>query len=121
MSVFGVILVHKFPHPNWIRRDADQNNSEYGHFSRRESLWSSVNITTKNVYHDRYNTYKVNHTSPSKISVFDSSAVLGSDDSNQNGDVSKSTDSIEKFDFIITLLKDRISLLEHQLIEKNTT
>ena len=29
--------------------------------------------------------YKVNQTSPSKVSVFDSSVVLGSDDWNQNG------------------------------------
>ena len=29
--------------------------------------------------------YKVNQTSPSKVSVFDSSVVLGSDDENQNG------------------------------------
>ena len=43
LSVFGVILVRIFPHSDWIRRDtesvrirenADQNNSEYGHFSR---------------------------------------------------------------------------------------
>ena len=51
---------------------------------------------------------KVNQTSSSKVSVFDSSVVLGSDDSNQNGDVSKSIDNIEKSDFIITLVKDRI-------------
>ena len=30
LSIFGVILVHIFPH-------SDQNNSEYGHFSRSES------------------------------------------------------------------------------------
>ena len=49
VSVFGVILVRIFPHSDWIRRDmeylspysvrmrenADQNNSKYGHFSRR--------------------------------------------------------------------------------------
>ena len=38
--LFGVILVHIFPHSDWIRRDirenADQNNSEYGHFSRSD-------------------------------------------------------------------------------------
>ena len=41
MSVFRVILVRIFPHLDWIRKDteirlwenADQNNSEYGHFS----------------------------------------------------------------------------------------
>ena len=33
--------------------------------------------------------YKVNQTSPSKVSVFDSSVVLGSDDSNQNAYVSQ--------------------------------
>ena len=49
VSVFGVILVRIFPHSNWIRRDnlclsvfslnaenADQNNSDYWHFSRSE-------------------------------------------------------------------------------------
>ena len=45
--------------------------------------------------------------------------MLGSDDSNQNGDVNKSIDNIQKSDFIITLLKGRTSLLEQQLIEKN--
>ena len=62
--------------------------------------------------------HKVNQTSPSKISVFDSSVLLGSDDSNQNRDVNKSIDDIGKSDFIITLLKDGIPLLEQQLIEK---
>ena len=42
-SVFWVILIRIFPHSDWIRRDmysvrmrknADQNNSEYGHVSR---------------------------------------------------------------------------------------
>ena len=49
VSVFRVILVHIFPHSDWIRRDTeylsvfslnvgkcginvDQHNSEYGHF-----------------------------------------------------------------------------------------
>ena len=63
--------------------------------------------------------YKVNQTSPSKFFVFDPSAILGSDDSNQNGDVNKGIDNIEKSDFIITLLKNRFYLLEQQLIEKN--
>ena len=53
-----------------------------------------------------------------EVSVFDSSVVLGLDDSNQNEDVSKSIDNIEISDSIITLLKDRISLLGKQLIEK---
>ena len=43
--------------------------------------------------------YKVNQTFPQKISVFDSSVVLGSDDSNQNGGVNKSNDTIKKSDF----------------------
>ena len=50
--------------------------------------------------------YIVNQTFPSRVSVFDPSVILGSDDSNQNGGVSKSIDNIEKSDFIITLLKD---------------
>ena len=50
MSVFGVILVHIFPHSDWIRRDTeypsvfspnaengDQNNSVDRHFSRSDS------------------------------------------------------------------------------------
>ena len=53
-----------------------------------------------------------------EVSVFDSSVALGLDDSNQNEDVSKSIDNIEISDSIITLLKDRISLLGQQLIEK---
>ena len=57
-------------------------------------------------------------TSSSKVSVFDSRVVLGSVDSNQNEDVRKSFNKIEKFDFMINLLKDRISLSEQHLIEK---
>ena len=47
MTVFRVILVHIFPHLEWIhicqysvrmREDADQNTTEYGHFSRGEFL-----------------------------------------------------------------------------------
>ena len=34
--VFRVILVRIFPHSDWIRKSADQNNSEYGHFLRSE-------------------------------------------------------------------------------------
>ena len=50
MSIFGVILVRIFPHSDWIRRNtpylsvsvrmrenADQNNSEHGHFLRSNS------------------------------------------------------------------------------------
>ena len=40
VSVFGVILVRIFPHSDWhsvqMRQNTDQNNSEYGHFSRSE-------------------------------------------------------------------------------------
>ena len=54
--------------------------------------------------------YKVNQTSPSKVLVFDSSVVLGSADSNQNRDVSKNIDNIEKSGFNITLLKGRNSI-----------
>ena len=38
--------------------------------------------------------YIVNQTSPSKVSAFDCNVLLGSDDSNQNGDVNKSSDNI---------------------------
>ena len=44
--------------------------------------------------------------------------ALGSDDSNQNGDVNKSIDNTKKSDFISNLLKDRITLLKQQFIEK---
>ena len=54
--------------------------------------------------------YKVNQTSLSKVLVFDSSVVLGSTDSNQNRDVSKNIDNIEKSDFNITLFKGRNSI-----------
>ena len=54
MPVFGVILVHIFPHLDWIRgevrsispysvrmrKNADQNNCEYGSFSRSGFLIS---------------------------------------------------------------------------------
>ena len=59
MSVFGVILVRIFPHLDWIWRDteispysvrmrenADQNNSEYGHFSRSEDVNAEKVILT---------------------------------------------------------------------------
>ena len=45
--------------------------------------------------------------------------MLDSDDSFQNADINKSIDNIKKSDFIITVLKDRISILEQQLVEKN--
>ena len=35
MSVFAVILVRISPHSDWIRENADQNNSEYGQFFHR--------------------------------------------------------------------------------------
>ena len=60
----------------------------------------------------------MNQTSLSKVLVFDSSVALGSDDSNQNGDVNKSIDNTKKSDFISNLLKDRITLLKQQFIEK---
>ena len=39
VSVFGITLVRIFPHLDWIRmrENADQNNAEYGHFSRSMS------------------------------------------------------------------------------------
>ena len=60
----------------------------------------------------------MNQTSLSKVLVFDSSVALGSDDSNQNGDVNESIDNTKKSDFISNLLKDRITLLKQQFIEK---
>ena len=54
VSVFGVILSRIFPHSDWIRRDtlylvrmrenADQNNSEYGHFARSAICDSVCNV-----------------------------------------------------------------------------
>ena len=38
MSVFGVILVRIFPHSVRMRENTNQNNSEYGHLSRSESI-----------------------------------------------------------------------------------
>ena len=53
MFVFGDFLVRIFPHSNWIqkiqniypysvrmRENADQKNSEYGHFSRSDTEWN---------------------------------------------------------------------------------
>ena len=34
VSVFGVILHNIFLRSDWMRENADQNNSEYGHFLR---------------------------------------------------------------------------------------
>ena len=56
----------------------------------------------------------MNQTSPSNVSVFDPDLVLGSDDSNQHEDWSKSIDNIEKSNFIIPLLKDRITLVKNK-------
>ena len=58
----------------------------------------------------------MNQTSLSKVLVFDSSVALGSDDSNQNGDVNKSIDNTKKSDFISNILKDIINLLKQQFI-----
>ena len=58
MSVFGVFLVHIFPHSDWIRGDQsispysarmreniNQKNSEYRHFSRNlNSSWSFLQV-----------------------------------------------------------------------------
>ena len=41
MSVFGVILVHNFPYLGRMRENADQTNSEYGHFLRSVT-WNIV-------------------------------------------------------------------------------
>ena len=38
VSMFGVTVVRIFPYSVWMRKNADQNNSAYGHFSR--SLFS---------------------------------------------------------------------------------
>ena len=37
MCALRVILVRIFPYSNWMRENADQNNSEYGHFLRSDS------------------------------------------------------------------------------------
>ena len=37
-AVFGVILVRIFPYSDWIQENADQNNSEYGHFLRSDCV-----------------------------------------------------------------------------------
>ena len=42
MSVLGVVLVRIFVHLAWIRRYTDQNNSEYGHFLRSTTFFSSI-------------------------------------------------------------------------------
>ena len=62
VPVFGVILVHIFPHSDWIRKDtlrkispysvrmrenADQNKSEYGHILRSASKSSGANSFLK--------------------------------------------------------------------------
>ena len=36
VSVFGVILVRIFPYSVRMRENPDHNNSEYGHFLRKE-------------------------------------------------------------------------------------
>ena len=38
VSVFGVILVRIFPYSVQMRKNVDQNNSEYGHFSQSGEL-----------------------------------------------------------------------------------
>ena len=38
VSVFGVILFCIFHHLDWIRKNTDHNNSEYGHFLRSEGV-----------------------------------------------------------------------------------
>ena len=35
-SLFGAILVNTFPYSVQMRENADQNNSEYGHFLRSD-------------------------------------------------------------------------------------
>ena len=39
VALFGVLLVHIFPHSDWMRRNADQNNSKYGQFLRSEMFF----------------------------------------------------------------------------------
>ena len=58
---------------------------------------------------------------PKSSPNLDSSLLLhGSKHTIQNGMVNKNYDSDKNSDFIINLLKGRISLLERQLIEKNS-
>ena len=54
VSVLGIILVHIFPHSDWIRtvrmrEGKDQNNSEYGHFLRSIS---NLKLVFKSNDHD---------------------------------------------------------------------
>ena len=56
---------------------------------------------------------------PKSAPNFDSSLLShGSENTIQNGMVNKNYDIDKNSDFVINLLKDRISLLERQLIEK---
>ena len=52
MSVLGVILVHIFPHSDWIispytvqmQENVDPNNSEYAHFLRITKVVIGTNL-----------------------------------------------------------------------------
>ena len=65
LSLFGVILVSIFPYSIRMRKNADQNNSEYGHFLRnvREVLkltlskWENTNIHARKTRHSLKSIY----------------------------------------------------------------
>ena len=49
VTVCGVILVHIFPHSDWIFRmgeNAAQNNSEYGHFLRSVEYQKKISFSS---------------------------------------------------------------------------
>ena len=53
MFVFGVILVHIFPYSVRMRENADQNNSEYGHFLRSTMFSFQKNFKKKSLKHTK--------------------------------------------------------------------
>ena len=51
MSVFGVILVRIFPYSVRMRKNTDQNNSEYGHFLRSLLIQGKVLLDGSLLFH----------------------------------------------------------------------
>ena len=52
-SVFGVILIRIFPYSVRMRENTDQNNYEYGHFSRSGKCWN-IGILWINLMEEDY-------------------------------------------------------------------
>ena len=58
VSVLEAFPVRTFPHSDWIRENADQKNSEYGHFSRRNLFPMFVSFYSSTMENNSYGSFE---------------------------------------------------------------